>query len=335
MEWILSGILLICVIVLAIKLSKKQELDTRAKTQYEVYIASLQKQREIIQESIEQNQKQKEIIQEGIEQDQKWFEETQAKHRQELAEQQREINDIYEYNKRHRMEQLENEMLIQKQKSKELLENQLQKEKEQCEHDMCIMEEAYQQTISDYQLRVNKIEEDTKFQEQRFNSLIAPLKQYEMDKQARLFYTIQIPEEYHSDIDYLLNTVSQKIQHPDVINKLIWTEYFKSSMDDMIKRVGIKDESGIYKITNINNGKAYIGKSTNIKKRLQDHVKSSIGIQSIADQMVHHEMLKTGLWNWTFEVITYCDKDQLSELEKYYINFFKTQEFGYNRKEGG
>jgi hypothetical protein len=41
MEWILSGILLICVIVLAIKLSKKQELDTRAKTQYEVYIASL------------------------------------------------------------------------------------------------------------------------------------------------------------------------------------------------------------------------------------------------------------------------------------------------------
>lgn len=89
-----------------------------------------------------------------------------------------------------------------------------------------------------------------------------------MDKQARLFYTIQVPEEYHSDIDYLLTTVSQKIQHPDVINKLVWTEYFKSSMDDTIKRVGIKDEPGIYKITNINNGKSYIGKSTNVKKRL-------------------------------------------------------------------
>jgi len=54
-------------------------------------------------------------------------------------------------------------------------------------------------------------------------------------------------------------------------------------MDDMIKRVGIKDEPGIYKITHIDSGKPYIGKSTNVKKRLQDHIKSSVGISSIAD----------------------------------------------------
>ena len=49
-------------------------------------------------------------------------------------------------------------------------------------------------------------------------------------------------------------------------------------------------------------------------------------MKSIADQAVHHEILKTGIWNWTIEVIIYCDKDKLSELEKYYIDFFKTQE---------
>jgi excinuclease UvrABC nuclease subunit len=54
-------------------------------------------------------------------------------------------------------------------------------------------------------------------------------------------------------------------------------------MDDTFKRVGIEDKPGIYKITNINTGKPYIGKSTNIKKRLQDHFKSAVGIQSIAD----------------------------------------------------
>ena len=182
--------------------------------------------------------------------------------------------------------------------------------------------------ISDY---MNKLNDS----QQLYESILGPLKQYERDQQEKLFYTIQVPEEYREDINYLLTVVNAQVKHPDIISKLVWAEYVKPYMDDMIKRVGIKDEPGIYKITNIDSGKSYVGKSTNVKKRLQDHIKSSVGISSIADQFVHHEILKTGLWNWTFEVITYCDKDKLSELEKYYINFFKTQEFGYNRKEGG
>ena len=106
----------------------------------------------------------------------------------------------------------------------------------------------------------------------------------------------------------------------------------KPYIDDTFRRVGIEDKPGIYKITNLDNGKAYIGKSTNIKKRLADHFKASIGLNSISWQAVHDEILKLGFWNWTIEVVTYCDKEQLNELEKYYIDFFKTQEYGYNRK---
>jgi len=50
---------------------------------------------------------------------------------------------------------------------------------------------------------------------------------------------------------------------------------------------------------------------------------------------VHHEIWKSGFWNWTIEPIIYCDKDELNDLEKYYIEFFKTQEFGYNKNSGG
>jgi len=39
---------------------------------------------------------------------------------------------------------------------------------------------------------------------------------------------------------------------------------------------------------------------------------------------VHHAILKEGFWNWTIEIITYCEKEKLNELEKYYISFFKT-----------
>jgi len=57
----------------------------------------------------------------------------------------------------------------------------------------------------------------------------------------------------------------------------------KPYLDDTFKRVNIKPEAGIYKLTNIFTSKAYIGKSTDIKRRIADHFKSAVGIQSIAD----------------------------------------------------
>jgi group I intron endonuclease len=109
----------------------------------------------------------------------------------------------------------------------------------------------------------------------------------------------------------------------------------KPNLEDTFKRIEIKAEPGIYKLTSLLNGKCYIGKSTNVKNRLTDHFKAVIGITSIADQAVHHAIRKEGFWNWTIEIITYCDKDELSDLEKYYIDFFKGQEFGYNKNAGG
>ena len=169
----------------------------------------------------------------------------------------------------------------------------------------------------------------------RFESIERTLRQYDAEQQAKLFYTIQLPEEYHEDIEFLLTTVAAKIQHPDIISKLVWQEYVKPNLDDTFKRIEIKSEPGIYKLTSLQNGKCYIGKSTDVKKRIADHFKSTIGIKSIADQAVHHAILKEGFWNWQIEVITYCDKEKLSELEKYYIEFFKGQEFGYNKTGGG
>jgi len=80
-----------------------------------------------------------------------------------------------------------------------------------------------------------------------------------------------------------LTSVAPHVAHPDIINKLIWTEYVRPYIEDTFKRVGIEDKPGIYKLTNMLNKKSYIGKSTNIKKRIADHFKSVVGIQSIAD----------------------------------------------------
>ena len=242
-----------------------------------------------------------------------------------------EIDQLMDEQRQRRQESLDETF----REKKAVLESELDKTLKECDNQaeeakkwMADQVEEAQEKIKEYQLLEQQ-------QRERFLSVREPLLQYEKDKQAKLFYTIQLPEEYREDIEFLLTTVAAKVQHPDIISKLVWAEYVKPYLDDTFKRIEIKAEPGIYKLTNLDSGKAYVGKSTDVKKRIADHFKSAVGCKAIADQVVHHEILKTGFWNWSIEVITYCDKEKLSELEKYYIEFFDTQTFGYNRNAGG
>lgn len=94
-------------------------------------------------------------------------------------------------------------------------------------------------------------------------------------------------------------------------------------------------KSGIYKITNIENGKLYIGSAVNIKKRFSVH-------KSLLNNNKHHSRYLQHSWNkhtfekFIFEVLEYVkdlkmliDREQhwLDELESYNI------ENGYNMCE--
>ena len=195
-------------------------------------------------------------------------------------------------------------------------------------------EEAREQ-IEELEKRKLEALQDTNDQISKLESILEVLRKYDLQQQEKLFYTIQLPDEFKEDIEFLLTTVAAKVQHPDIISKLVWAEYVKPNLEETFKRVEVNAKPGIYKLTNIEDGKAYIGKSTNVKTRIADHFKSAIGITNIADQAVHHAIRKQGFWNWSIEIIQYCEKEKLAELEKYYINFFKTQEFGYNKNAGG
>ena len=146
---------------------------------------------------------------------------------------------------------------------------------------------------------------------------------------------IQMPPNYINDINYLLDDVVPRISNKDVILKLIWQEYFQKPAKEMLNNIGAKDAPGIYKITNLLNGKCYIGKSTKVASRITDHIKGAIGISSISDQKIHQEMRKEGIWNFYFEVLCECPREQLSEKEKFFIEFYKSQTYGYNVKAGG
>lgn len=328
MPWIVSGILLVIIIILIVKQSQKIIIDKTEFNKYKLEIDQLRDQRDELENNIFQ---QRNLLQEYQEK----VLTVQDKYKKELNKKSSDLDNYFINQKQLRQSELDTEFERQERERKENLDLRMRQFTAQAQERVNKAEIEARHNIERWEKAQQDIADVTAFQEERFESLLAPLRQYEMEKQERLFYTIQVPDEYKQDIAFLLNTVTQKIQHPDVINKLIWVEYVKPYIDETFKRANIKDEPGIYKLTNIDSGKCYIGKSTNIKKRIADHFKSSVGIKTIADQAIHHEILNTGFWNWTIEAIIYCDKKELNDLEKYYIQFFKSNIFGFNKTGGG
>ena len=168
-----------------------------------------------------------------------------------------------------------------------------------------------------------------------YAGLVQPFKVLEQEREQVSFYCLQVPQTDIEDIDYLLTQVAPHVNNKDIIPKLVWATYIQRPAQELMKRAEIDETPGIYKITNVGNGKSYVGKSTKVRSRLLDHIKSAIGISTISDQRFHHDMLAEGLWNFTFEKLCDCDKDKLNEKEKYYIDYFGTTEYGYNIKAGG
>lgn len=86
--------------------------------------------------------------------------------------------------------------------------------------------------------------------------------------------------------------------------------------------------TGIYKITNKENGKVYIGQATNIEKRLSEHRRKRT-------QTIDNYINILGVDSFDFEIIEECTPEQLNEREKYYIQKYDSQLRGYNIQDGG
>lgn len=93
---------------------------------------------------------------------------------------------------------------------------------------------------------------------------------------------------------------------------------------------------GIYKITNIINGKVYIGQADDINRRWYHHKY----YYQVKDNLIYRAMRKYGIENFSFEVIEECSIEALDEREIYYIEQYNSyinaeKSNGYNATLGG
>ena len=161
----------------------------------------------------------------------------------------------------------------------------------------------------------------------------AILRQRAIDEQQD-FYRVCLAPETANDVS-VLNIARQNLKKPEIIDKIIYDNYIATPVLDMVTRVLQNTTcSGIYKITCLKTGEIYIGKSTDIKSRWQQHCKSAFNCGTIAHSLLHTKMKQHGIEQFTFEVVEQVPKDQLSEREKFYINFYQTKETGLNERNG-
>lgn len=75
---------------------------------------------------------------------------------------------------------------------------------------------------------------------------------------------------------------------------------------------------GIYKITNLVNGKIYVGQSVHIERRWMEHCLPS------AHSLIGKAIQKYGKENFSFQIVEECSVELLDEKEEYYISHYNS-----------
>ena len=98
--------------------------------------------------------------------------------------------------------------------------------------------------------------------------------------------------------------------------------------------LGPNTVTGIYKITNQLNDVCYIGQAVDVASRWKQHAKCGLGIDTPVNNKLYAAMIRDGLENFTFELLEKCTQAELNEKEKFYIELYQADKYGYNLKGG-
>lgn len=180
-----------------------------------------------------------------------------------------------------------------------------------------------------------EIEKEIKFAEDKQKEIIEEYKRAEEIKQNKNFYRIVLSESAIEDVKKL-RKVADELHDPTVLYKLIYKTYYETPFNEMVGRVVTgRSNTGIYKITNLENGKVYIGQTKQaFKERWRTHLKRGVKAEPGTQNKLYAAMWQEGAENFTFEVLAECDTTELNKKEKEYISFFHANTWGYNSNSG-
>ena len=192
--------------------------------------------------------------------------------------------------------------------------------------------EEFQKQINDKQQQLIKLKEQIQKEAQNVACAVeAAQRQLEMETKQD-YYRLNLSNEDIMEINKL-REVLPYLRDKEPLNKVIYKSYYEKPYTDLVGRViGPGIHTGIYKITNIQNGMCYVGQAANIAERWRQHIKRGVGAEAPTRNKLYPAMLTFGVENFTFEVIEECDRSKLDEREDYWQDYFHAKDFGYSIK---
>lgn len=193
----------------------------------------------------------------------------------------------------------------------------------------------YDAEIAELNTRKQQVEDDLSKLRESLKAGIAA-QQREREKAEKLdFYKLSVSASDEEDIKKL-ESLKLSLHQPIVLSKFIWTVYFQKQTTEMCTRVfGKESVCGIYKITDLKTQQYYIGQSVSVQDRMKQHIRCGCGIEASATNKLYKAMQKDGVWNFTFELLEACPREQLNEKEKQWINMYQADIYGLNSTKGG
>ena len=216
--------------------------------------------------------------------------------------------------------------------AQEHLEVALEQESQKFQSNVQNFNVQYNEVVNDLMTEYNELKDNIAVLRATNDAAIAAAKRAEEMKSQLDYYRIQLAPADISEID-MLRQVEPYLRDKEPLNKVIWKCYYEKPTTDMIGRViGSGIHTGIYKITEIETGKCYVGQAANLADRWKQHIKRGVGAETPTRNKLYPAMRASGPENFSFEVIEECDRSVLDEREDYWQLYFKAKEFGYSIK---
>ena len=253
---------------------------------------------------------------------------------QEKEKRYNEVNQDLDLYREGKMKEIDGTAAEYEQRKRQIVDTSIDKYRQSKIDEANIQLEQKQFYINNLEEQVNKIQTELEAERSKRAAINEEILRQKKLEEQQDFFRIQLNPDDTNDIE-LLRSITPRLHHPEAINKVIWTGYYQKPLAELRKRLLTNgDVSGVYKITRLKTNEIYIGQTTSVDKRWQEHVKSALGVGTLASSQLHRAMAADGCENFTFELLEEVPKDKLRERESYYIDFYDSKTYGLNSVTG-
>lgn len=196
------------------------------------------------------------------------------------------------------------------------------------------LDEKYAQDSQEYIIKMEELKQSLESLKKQKAASIEALQREQAIQEQKDLYRLVLSNQDKQDIEFL-RSIQFRISKPRLVSMLIWQNYVQPIAKKKLPLIlGSENICGIYKITNIKNQMCYIGQAKDMRKRLNEHLKKGLGIDTPQGNKLYQAMLEDGIDSFTFELLEECSEEELNSKERYYIELYNSIDYGYNSIKG-